>query len=160
MHGFALVLVAGLAGCSAPALDLDGADGPLPDRFTPIDDGLAESGAWLFRRNCSACHHLGEGDRIGPDLAGVTERRSYEWIEAMIRRPDSMLAVDSIAQAMLLQYQVPMADRRLGPERVRALLEFLRRADRGAADDAVTDTTASGIAWTGVGEGPAVTFDT
>ncbi|MBT8335266.1 MAG: hypothetical protein KJO11_01600, partial [Gemmatimonadetes bacterium] len=45
LRPFAVLLAAGLAACSAPDLDFSGADGPLPDRFAPIDEGLAESGA-------------------------------------------------------------------------------------------------------------------
>jgi hypothetical protein len=49
----------------------------------------------------------------------------------MIRRPDSMLVNDSIARSLLQRYQVPMLDRQLDGARVRAIMEFLRRADRG-----------------------------
>lgn len=139
------------------------ADAPLPAPDDPIDDEVADAGAWLFQRNCSACHHIGDTSLIGPDLAGVTTRRSAEWITAMIRNPDSMLVTDSIAQRLHAQYQVPMANRRLDGARVRALLEFLRRADRGeeaegeASLPEVTEgITPSGIAWSRAGEGPTV----
>lgn len=115
----------------APAVDPSVAEGPLPAADGPIDDGLADAGAWHFRRGCAACHSVGGGDVVGPDLAGVTERREPAWIEAMIRRPDSMLTFDDTARAMLVRYQVPMLARDLEPATVRALLEFLRRADRG-----------------------------
>jgi hypothetical protein len=49
----------------------------------------------------------------------------------MVARPDSMLRVDGVAQALLLEYQVPMLNRELDEARVRAILEFLWRADHG-----------------------------
>src|SRR5256885_6972019 len=33
------------------------------------------SGGYLFRSRCSACHTIGMGASVGPDLAGVTSRR-------------------------------------------------------------------------------------
>ncbi len=115
-----------------PTLDPALADAPLPAADAPVDDALADAGAWYFQRNCVACHSLGGGDGVGPDLAGVTERRSVPWIAAMIRRPDSMLVADSVARALLDRYQVPMLDRQLDRPRLLAIVEFLRRADRGA----------------------------
>lgn len=114
-----------------PALDPALAEAPLPAPDAPVDAELADAGAWHFQRNCVACHSVGGGDGVGPDLGGITTRRSPAWIEAMIRRPDSMLVNDSIARSLLQRYQVPMLDRQLDGARVRAIMEFLRRADRG-----------------------------
>ena len=140
-------------------VDLDPAlaDAPMPARYDPIDAELADAGAWLFQRNCSACHYIGDTSMIGPDLAGVTARRSLDWIAAMIRRPDSMLVADTIAQRLLNQYQVPMADRRLDGARVRALVEFLRRADIGPGPaERQAGRTSAGIEWERAGTGPVV----
>lgn len=129
-------LALALTGCErGPTLDPALASAPLPGPGAPIDQTLADAGAWYFRRNCSACHHLGEGAIIGPDLAGVTRRRPIHWIAAMIRNPDSMLVADTVAAALLAQYQVPMANRQLDHPRILALLEFLRRADAGPPPD-------------------------
>lgn len=129
-----LLLASPLACERGPALDPALADRPLPSAGQPVDDALADAGAWYFQRNCVACHAVGGGDGVGPDLAGVTERRSMRWIEAMIRRPDSMVVADSVARALLARYQVPMLDRQLDGARIMAILEFLRRADRGAPE--------------------------
>jgi hypothetical protein len=116
-----------------PVLDPALAGQPLTAPDAPVDAALADAGAWYFQRNCVACHSVGGGDGVGPDLANVTARRSLPWIEAMMRRPDSMLVADSVARALLVRYQVPMLDRGLDGARTRAILEFLRRADRGRA---------------------------
>ena len=128
------VVALGLAACErGPTLDPALADAPLPALADAIDRELADAGAWYFRRNCAACHRLGGEALIGPDLAGVTERRDMRWLAAMIRRPDSMLVADSVAGALLGAYQIPMTTRGLDGARIRAILEFLRRADRGAS---------------------------
>lgn len=119
-----------MAGCD-PQLGVEPgwADRPLPAPDHRVDDAMADVGAELFRRNCVACHSLGGGSVVGPDLKGVTLRRSQPWIRGMVARPDSMLRVDTVAQALLATYQVPMLNRELDPARVRAVLEFLWRAD-------------------------------
>ena len=121
-----------LGGCD-PQLGVDPAwaDAELPSSGVAVSDSMADVGAELFRRNCAACHSLGGGDVVGPDLSGVTQRRPIEWIRGMVARPDSMLRVDGVAQALLLEYQVPMLNRELDEARVRAILEFLWRADHG-----------------------------
>jgi mono/diheme cytochrome c family protein len=122
-----------------PPLDPEVGARPLPSSAARIDDALADAGAWYFRRNCAACHMVGgEQELIGPNLDGVTERREMTWIAAMIRRPDSMIVSDSIAAALFAEYQVPMANRRLDAARIRAILEFLWRADHGPS---VPETT-------------------
>lgn len=131
------VAVVLLGAACDPGLGVDPSWGnsPLPDPAVDHvpDDLMADVGAELFRRNCVACHSVGGGDVVGPDLSGVTHRRPPDWIRGMIARPDSMIRVDPVAGALLIQYQVPMPNRRLDAARVRALLEFLWRADHGPA---------------------------
>ena len=73
-----------------------------------------------------ACHKIGEGRLVGPDLAGVTDRRSFTWIYSMMMNPDSMLRSDSTAQGLLGEYFTPMPNQKIQPEEARALYEYLR----------------------------------
>ena len=52
----------------------------------------ADPGGALFEQMCVACHTVGGGNRVGPDLAGVTRRRDEAWLERMIREPDRLVA--------------------------------------------------------------------
>src|SRR5262245_14315463 len=46
---------------------------------TPANEALAERGEKLFQtKGCSACHTFGKRG-TGPDLAGVTMRRTAQW---------------------------------------------------------------------------------
>lgn len=93
-----------------------------------VDPGLAARGADLFQsKGCVACHTLG-GDRlVGPDLAGVMERRRPGWVAAMILEPDSMTRNDPDARALFAEYMTPMSDQGLTAEEARAVMEFLRQ---------------------------------
>lgn len=118
-----------LAACGADLPD-DQAAGPLPPPRAPLDTVLARAGHEAFRnRGCMACHQIGEGRLVGPDLAGVTRRRTYPWYAAMVLRPDSMIRNDSTAMALLREYAIPMTDQRASLRQVRSIWEYLRLRD-------------------------------
>jgi cytochrome c5 len=57
----------------------------------PADEELAEQGEKLFReKGCSACHAFGVR-MSGPDLKGVSMRRTAEWMEHQILEPEVMV---------------------------------------------------------------------
>ena len=94
--------------------------------------GAVDTAQYLFTTKCSACHTVGGGDRVGPDLAGVTGRRGAAWLAEYIARPDRMLARgDPIARALFAEYkQVAMPNLGLTDEQVRAVIGYLRRSAR------------------------------
>lgn len=96
-------------------------------------------GRYLFAKECAACHTMGHGDKIGPDLAGVTERRDPEWLARYIVAPDKVLAAgDPIARQLQARYGVMMPNLRVGDRDLAALMEFLgAKADQGKAQVAV-----------------------
>jgi protein SCO1/2 len=66
-----------------------------------------EPGQAVFRRLCAPCHTVGVGDRVGPDLYGVTERRDRDWLVRFLRFPEKMRAEgDPIALAVSAEYPV------------------------------------------------------
>ena len=82
--------------------------------------------ALFTAKGCNACHTIGGGDLVGPDLAGVTERRTEEWLTNWLTAPDQMLTSDPDAQAMLAQYNnVPMPNLGLTPDEVAALIAYM-----------------------------------
>jgi protein SCO1 len=89
--------------------------------------GLAP-GQTLFKKLCAPCHTIGVGDRVGPDLRGVTERRERAWLENFIRHPDTMRA-ERDPEALALVAKFPGARMpALGLAEVDAsdLMEYLR----------------------------------
>jgi protein SCO1/2 len=67
-----------------------------------------QPGQALFKRICAPCHTIGVGDRVGPDLRGVTERRDRGWLASFIMRPDQARARHNPI-AMSLAEQFPAA---------------------------------------------------
>jgi protein SCO1 len=87
----------------------------------------ADRGAYLFRTRCAACHTIGQGDSVGPDLQGVTNIRSKAWLTQFIERPDKLISEhDPVATSLYNKYkQVQMPNLRLGDPDVAALLTYL-----------------------------------
>jgi protein SCO1/2 len=64
-----------------------------------------DRGQYLFGRDCIACHTIGHGDGIGPDLLGVTRTRDRRWLSRIIQTPNELLNEnDPIATALLKKY--------------------------------------------------------
>ena len=86
-------------------------------------------GEYLFRTRCESCHTLGGGggNRLGPDLLGVTERRDHGWLTRWIREPDKMLEEgDPIATELYVRYnKIAMPNLRLSEDDAEALIEHM-----------------------------------
>ena len=68
-----------------------------------------DKGQYLFGRDCIACHTIGHGDKVGPDLLGVTHVRSRQWLTQIIQTPDKLLEEkDPVATALYKRYGVRM----------------------------------------------------
>jgi len=106
---------------AAPAVSMEAPTGE-------VDAALASQGESLFQsKGCVGCHTMGGGRLTGPDLEGVTERREFDWIIAMVVRPDSMLQNDDIAKELLQEYMTPMVNMGVTREEARAIYEYMRQ---------------------------------
>jgi protein SCO1/2 len=97
-----------------------------------------DKGQFLFQSRCQACHTIGGGDRIGPDLLGVTDRRDRGWLARYVAQPERMLAEgDPVATSLFRKYnQVRMPNVELGTDDVAAVLSFIAARSGGATDRA------------------------
>jgi protein SCO1 len=105
------------------------AEAPSIDKF--------DQGQYTFRSHCAACHTIGGGDAIGPDLKGVTAAREPRWLRRFIASPEKMLDEhDPIASTLLARFeQVRMPNLSLTDADAALLVDYLAResGDRAAA---------------------------
>src|ERR1035438_6287324 len=52
----------------------------------------ALDGKTIFNRECIACHGIGTGRKVGPDLEGLSKRRSIDWIFKFINNSAQLIA--------------------------------------------------------------------
>jgi len=90
-----------------------------------VDEAMAVEGKGIFKTKCSACHKMSKRF-VGPGLAGVTERRTPEWIMNMILDPEKMVAENAAAKKLLAEYLSPMANQSLTEKEARLILEYFR----------------------------------
>jgi nitrite reductase (NO-forming) len=112
----------------------------IPATSTP-NDPEAVRGKLDFESKCLACHSIGQGRKLGPDLAGVTGRRSNAWLTKWLKSPDKMLESDADAKAMLKENAgVPMPNQNLSDAEIRQYIRYFQWADEQRhADTGRTD---------------------
>lgn len=92
------------------------------------DVAQAKTGEELFQSGCNACHTIGAGRLVGPDLLGVSERRSEEWLVEFVQHSQAMVeAGDPVAVALFEEHnKVPMPDQALTKAEILAVVEYAK----------------------------------
>ena len=109
-----------LMGYNAPSLNLG-----TKDTTAKLNLNM---GQYLFSTRCAACHTIGNGEKIGPDLLGVTNVRDRAWLANMITDANKMIEdKDPIAIALFKKYkEIRMPPLNLPQTDVNTLIEFLK----------------------------------
>ena len=78
-------------------------------------------------QQCKACHTIGGGKLIGPDLKGITERYDEAWLISFIQNSTAMIqAGDERAVKTFEEYnKIPMPPHNLTDDEVRGLLVYI-----------------------------------
>ena len=94
-----------------------------------------DPGEQVFNTTCFACHTIGGGRLIGPDLAGVHETRSQEWLEEFIKSSQSMInAGDAEAVALFEEYSsLLMPDAPATEEQIRQVISYMETQSSAVA---------------------------
>jgi mono/diheme cytochrome c family protein len=86
-----------------------------------------QEGQTLFGAKCYSCHNIGSGDKQGPDLKGVTTRRTKEWIHEFINAPAAMNSRgDATAVELFKKFPATqMPDQALAPQQIDSILMMI-----------------------------------
>ncbi len=86
-----------------------------------------DEGQKLFESRCYSCHNIGGGDKQGPDLKGVTDRQSQEWLAEFIRGPQAMSRKDPVAADLFRKYAPTiMPDQALSDQELQAIIAMIK----------------------------------
>lgn len=123
---------AGASGAAATVSKYD--SGPRAGE-SAADHEAAERGEKVFQnKGCSACHAFGV-KKSGPDLAGVSMRRTAAWIENQVLHPEVMVKEDPIARQLFAQFVLQMPNQGLTPEQAKDVIEYLKHMDAKSASE-------------------------
>ena len=102
----------------------------------------AFEGEKLFKEKCAACHTIGKGKLVGPDLAGVHDRRSQEWLEKFVKSPQSMIkSGDADAIAVFEKFnKIVMPDSAISKAQTRKVLGYIKTVGKELASSTSSET--------------------
>jgi cytochrome c2 len=108
----------------------------------PFNNIYAQDGATLFRTNCGACHSVGKGKLVGPDLKGVTDRHKEEWIMKWVKGSQTLVkAGDPEAVKVFNENSmIPMPDQALKDDEIKSIIAYVKTGGEPAT---VSATPAS-----------------
>lgn len=93
-----------------------------------IELSAQNNGELVFSQKCAACHTVGGGKLIGPDLANVHKIRAEDWIIKFVQSSQSVIkSGDSTAVAVFNQYnQTVMPDQKLSVNEIKSIVDYIR----------------------------------
>jgi nitrite reductase (NO-forming) len=102
----------------------------MPATEAAPSDPEGVAGKLAFESKCLACHSVGQGRKLGPDVAGVTKRRSDDWLARWLKSPEKMLETDAVAKAMLKEYNnIPMPNQSLSDAEIKQYIKYFHWID-------------------------------
>lgn len=104
----------------------------------------ADNGAQLFRANCGACHSIGNGKVVGPDLKGVETRHTDAWILKWVKSSQTLVKTGDKDAVKLFKdnNQIVMPDQPLNDADIKSILAYIKAGGDqpvSASSDKVAD---------------------
>lgn len=88
-----------------------------------------QDGSTFFHEKCSACHTIGGGHLIGPDLKGVTKRKDRAWLVKFLQNPKAMVDSGDPYAAKLVQeapgHMIMPTIAGMTPDMANAVLDYI-----------------------------------
>lgn len=99
----------------------------------------AQSGEATFKQTCAACHSIGKGKLVGPDLKDVHTKRKEEWIIKFVKGSQAFInSGDADAKAIFDEYKMVMPDQNLKDDEIKGIIAYIAEQSGGAV--AATET--------------------
>jgi len=101
--------------------------------FNTAFAGNPAEGKKIFLKKCKGCHRLSDGTKVGPGLAGVTSRRTNEWLHEWLTNPKAMIKKgDPIAVKLKKKYKKQMRTYKLMQDEKNRenIIAFLKQNDK------------------------------
>ena len=96
--------------------------------YTSFSISAQDAGKTAFKQTCGACHTIGQGKLVGPDLSKVGDRRTDDWLVKFIKSPKAMVdGKDKTADSLFQVYKVMMPDHpNLNDAQIHEILAYIK----------------------------------
>ena len=86
---------------------------------------------------CKACHTIGGGKLVGPDLKGVTDRHSETWLIKFIQNSQAMVKAGDKEAVKVFEenYKIPMPAHKLTDAQVKDILLYIKAGGKIAGSE-------------------------
>ena len=86
---------------------------------------------------CKACHTIGGGKLVGPDLKGITEKRDEAWLIKFIQNSTDLIqSGDALAKQVFEENsKIPMPPHALSDEQVKGVLLYIANGGKLSAEE-------------------------
>lgn len=98
----------------------------------------AQDGESIFKSKCSACHSIGNGKFVGPDLKDVTTRRKEDWLLKFIKGSQAFVKEDATAKALFAEFNVVMPDFPMSDAEIKSILTYIDSKSAPAKTEVAT----------------------
>jgi len=95
--------------------------------FLFLASGFASEGPALFKQHCGACHTIGQGKLVGPDLIDIQNKRDNAWLISFIKSSGTMIASgDELAIKVFNDYgMIRMPDPAVTEPQISEILDYI-----------------------------------
>lgn len=104
--------------------------------------GTAQDGQTLFTTKCVACHTIGNGRLVGPDLKGVYKKYNSKYFIKWIKSSQSVIATDAKAKALFEEYNsIVMPDfPDLKDNDIKGIVDYIKTQSGEATTSSISTT--------------------
>ena len=105
------------------------------------------NGEAIFMQTCAACHTVGGGKLVGPDLLGVENRHSEDWLGKFIKSSQSLISSgdEEAIKVFNENNMIPMPDQPLSDKEIKMVLTFIKSEGSKIKEQALGVQEQSGV---------------
>ena len=112
-----------------------------------VNNVLAQDGEQLFQQ-CKACHSIGQGKLLGPDLLNISKKRDATWLKSFIKSSQTLIKIgDAQAVEIYEEYnKLLMVDYNLPDGDINAIIKYIDSFNTADSEGESTTSSADSLA--------------
>jgi len=104
------------------------------------------NGEKIFMSVCRACHTIGQGKLVGPELVNIQDRAKEDWLIKWIKSSQSLVkSGDKAAVKIFNEYKIPMPDNSLSDAQIKDVLNYIKSKSPQTKNTTVTKSASFDI---------------